>query len=90
MVKTHEQYTVAEGAFVMVVSLDLTQAQPRITLSKPDSFGGSAKARDYHFELSNIEAVEGFAKCAMKAVEIAKKSAKENGVKNPNKKGSKK
>lgn len=71
-IKTHEQYTVADGNFVMVVSLDLTGEKPRLTLSKPDSFGGNAKARDYHFEQSNIEAVEKFAKCALEAVRIAK------------------
>lgn len=84
-VKTHEQYTIAEGAFVLIASIDLTQANPRITLTKPDSFGSNAKARDYHFELSHIDAVEGFAKCALKAVQVAKKVAQENGVRNPNK-----
>lgn len=73
-IKSHEQYTVAEGNFVLVVSLDLTSDKPRLTLSKPDSFGGNAKARDYHFEQSDIEAVEGFAKCALEAVRIAREA----------------
>lgn len=70
-IKTHEQYTIVEGNFMLVLSIDTTSEKPRITLSKPDSFN-NAKARDYHFEQSNIEMVEGFAKCALKAVEIAK------------------
>ena len=73
-IKSHEQYTVVEGNFVLVLSLDLTGDQPRLTLSKPDSFGNNAKARDNHFEQSNIEAVEGFAKCALEAVRIAKEA----------------
>ena len=71
-IKTHEQHTITDGNFMVVASLDLTGAEVRITLSKPDSFGGNAKARDYHFELSNIEAVEGFAKCALEAVRLAR------------------
>lgn len=71
-IKTHEQYTIVEGNFMLVASFDLTGENPRITLSKPDSFGGSAKARDYHFELSHLDAVEGFAKCAQKAADLAR------------------
>lgn len=69
--KTHEQYTITEGNFMLVASYEVGLDKVKITLSKPDSFNNS-KARDYHFEQSNIEAVEGFAKCALKAVEIAK------------------
>lgn len=70
-IKTHEQYTVAQGNYMVVVSIDLTKDTPRITLSKPDGFNGRG-GRDYHFELSQIEAVEQFAKCALEAVKIAR------------------
>lgn len=84
-IKTHEQHTVAQGNFMVVVSLDLTGEDVRITLSKPDQFGGNAKARDYHFEQSNIEAVEGFAKCALEAVRIAKEAMPKEKSKNKKK-----
>lgn len=71
-IKTHEQHTITHGSYMVVASFDLTGEKVRITLTKPDSFGNNAKARDYHFEQSNLEAVEGFAKCAQKAVDIAR------------------
>lgn len=70
-IKTHEQYTLTHGNFMVVATVDLTQSKPRITLCKPDSFAGAGR-KDYHFELSQIELLEGFAKCALEAVNIAR------------------
>lgn len=76
-IKTHEQHTLVHESYVVVASFDLTGDKVRITLSKPDGFGSNmsnlSKGRDYHFEQSQVEAVNGFAVCAAKAVEIAKR-----------------
>lgn len=75
-IKTHEQYTIVEGNFMLVLSIDTTGQEPKLTVSKPDGFVVRGNNRDYNFINSKIEALEGFAKCALKAVEIAKSHIK--------------
>jgi len=67
---TSVQYTITEGDFTVFATISLPSG--RITLEKQQQGGGYGNKRDYHFEQSTPEKVEGFAKCALRAVELQK------------------